>query len=388
MNERPADLVYLDHAATTPMRQVAIDAMLPFLADGFANPSGAHRFARAARRAVDDARDQIAAAIGCLPGEVVFTSGGTESDNTAIAGAVWHDGGLPVCPAVEHHGVLNVVERHGGRVVAVDEYARVLLDELTTALDDDVSIVSVMAVNNEVGSITDLAAVAGVVRQAAPKALLHTDAVQAACWVDLRQLWPQVDLMSLSAHKFGGPKGVGVLVIRKGVAIDPLLVGGGQERDRRSGTHNVPGIVAMAAALAATDAERQTECARIGAVRDRLVGGLLATVDGVRETIPPDVKIPGGAHVCVEGVESESLLFLLDEAGLCASAASACASGAMEPSHVLAAMGVERNWSDGALRMTLGRTTTDADADRAVDILARAITTLRTRRAPAAQGAH
>jgi cysteine desulfurase len=194
--------------------------------------------------------------------------------------------------------------------------------------------------------------------------------------------------MSLSAHKFGGPKGVGVLVIRKGVAIDPLLVGGGQERDRRSGTHNVPGIVAMAAALAATDAERQTECARIAAVRDRLVGGLLATVDGVRETIPPDVKVPGGAHVCVEGVESESLLFLLDEAGLCASAASACASGAMEPSHVLAAMGVERNWSDGALRMTLGRTTTDADADRAVDILAGAITTLRARRAPAAQGAH
>ena len=377
--------MYLDHAATTPMRQVAIDAMLPFLADSYANPSGAHRFARQARRAVDDARDRIAAIVGCLPGEVVFTSGGTESDNAAIAGAVWNHGGVPVCPATEHHGVLNVVERHHGRVTGVDQYGRADLEQLESAIDDDVSIVSVMAVNNEVGSINDLGAVAGVVRAAAPNALLHTDAVQAACWLDLRQLWPHVDLLSLSAHKFGGPKGVGVLVVRKGVTIDPLLVGGGQERDRRSGTHNVPGIVAMAAALVATDAERQPECGRVAVVRDRLVGGLLEAVDGVRETVPANIKVPGGAHICVEGVESESLLFLLDEAGVCASAASACASGAMEPSHVLAAMGVDGSWAAGALRMTLGRTTTEADADRAVDVLAAAISKLRSRSAPAPQ---
>ena len=382
-----AQLVYLDHAATTPMRQVAVDAMLPYLADRYANPSGAHRFARQARRAVDDARDRIAEVVGCLPGEVVFMSGGTESDNAAIAGAVWRHGGVPLCPATEHHGVLNVVERHHGRVVGVDRYGRADLDQLEAAIDGDVSIVSVMAVNNEVGSINDLEAAAAVVRRAAPSALLHTDAVQAACWLDLRQLWPHVDLLSLSAHKFGGPKGVGVLVVRKGAAIDPLLVGGGQERDRRSGTHNVPGIVAMAAALAATDAERETECARIAAIRDRLVGALRAAVDGVRETVPADVKIPGGAHICVEGVESESLLFLLDEADLCASAASACASGAMEPSHVLAAMGVEAGWAAGALRMTLGRTTTEADADRAVEILTGAISTLRVRSASAAQAA-
>jgi cysteine desulfurase len=378
-------LVYLDHAATTPMRQVAIDAMLPFLADGFANPSGSHRFARQARRVVDDARDRIAAIVGCLPGEVVFTSGGTESDNAAIAGAVWRHGGVPVCPATEHHGVLNVVERHHGRVTGVDDYGRADLERLGAAIDDHVSIVSVMAVNNEVGSINDLVGVAGVVRATAPNALLHTDAVQAASWLDLRQLWPHVDLLSLSAHKFGGPKGVGALVVRKGVGIDPLLVGGGQERDRRSGTHNVPGIVAMAAALVATDDERQSECVRVAAMRDRLVGGLLGTVDGVRETVPADVKVPGGAHICVEGVESESLLYLLDEAGVCASAASACASGAMEPSHVLAAMEVDSRWSAGALRMTLGRTTTEADADRAVEILAAAISELRSRSAPAAQ---
>jgi cysteine desulfurase len=378
------EFVYLDHAATTPMRQVAIDAMLPFLADRFANPSGSHRFAREARRAVDDARDQVAAAIGCLPGEIVFTSGGTESDNAAIAGAVWHHRGLPVCPATEHHGVLNVVERHDGRVVGVDSFGRVDPDALTRALDDDVAIVSVMAVNNEVGSINDLAAVSRIVRDRLPNPLLHTDAVQAASWLDLRDIWPHVDLLSLSAHKFGGPKGVGVLAIRKGVHIDPLIVGGGHERDRRSGTHNVPGIVAMAAALAATDTERARESQRVAVLRDRLLGGLLGSLDGVRETVPAAVKVPGGAHVCVEGVESESLLFQLEDANVCASAASACASGAMERSHVLAAMGVQPDTAAGALRMTLGRTTTDADVDRAIDVLVESISTLRARRSPVA----
>src|SRR5262245_59949335 len=172
------------------MRQAAIDAMLPLLADGFANPSGSHRFAHQARRAVDDARDQIAAVIGCLPGEIVFTSGGTESDNAAIPGAVWRHGGIPLCSASEHHGVLHPVERHQGRVVGVDVYARVDGVQLAAALGGDVSIVSAMAVNNEVGSLNDLASIAATVRAGAPEALFHTDAVQAACWLDLRELWP------------------------------------------------------------------------------------------------------------------------------------------------------------------------------------------------------
>ena len=236
-----------------------------------------------------------------------------------------------------------------------------------------------MAVNNEVGSITDLGAVAAVVRERAPRALLHTDAVQAASWLDLREIWPHVDLVSLSAHKFGGPKGVGVLVVRQGSAIDPLIVGGGQERDRRSGTHNVPGIIATAAALAATDSERLVETARIAALRDRLIAGVTAQLDGVHETVPSEAKVAGSAHVLVEGVESESLLFLLDQAGVCASAASACASGAMEHSHVLAAMGVDQALTAGALRLTLGHTTTEDDVELAAEALVGAVTRLRTR---------
>lgn len=372
-------LVYLDHAATTPMRRVAVEAMLPFLTDRFANPSGAHRFARDARRAVDDARDQIAAIIGCGPGDVVFTSGGTESGNAAIAGAVWRRGGRAVCSAAEHHAVLNVVERHDGTIVPVDRLGRIDVEGLSGILGDDVAVVSAMVVNNEVGTITDVAAVSAVVRQFAPRALVHTDAVQAAAWLDLREIWPHVDLLSLSAHKFGGPKGVGVLAIRSGVGIDPLIVGGGQERDRRSGTHNVAGIVAAAAALAAADSGRADEVVRVGSLRDRLVNGVSVDVDGAYETVPVAAKTAGSAHLMFEGVESEALLFMLDEAGVCASAASACASGAMERSHVLAAMGVAAGLAAGALRLTLGHSTTDADVDRAVEVLVDSIATLRRR---------
>jgi cysteine desulfurase len=372
-------LVYLDHAATTPMRPEAVEAMLPFLTERYANPSGAHRFARDARRAVDEARDEVAAVIGCRPGEVVFTGCGTESDNTAITGAVSRVGGRALCPAAEHHAVLHVVERLGGIVVGVDAAGRVDLDALADALDDTVAVVSVMAVNNEVGTINDLAAVSALVRERAPRALLHTDAVQASCWLDLRALWPQVDLLALSGHKFGGPKGVGVLAVREGTPVDPLIVGGGQERDRRSGTHNVAGIVALAVALAATDAERPAETGRIAELRDRLVGGLIAQLDGVRETVPPELKVAGSAHVMFEDIENEALLYLLDEAGVCASAASACSSGAMDPSHVLAAMGVERSWAGGALRMTLGRTTTAEEVDLAVEAVVDAVRNLRAR---------
>ncbi len=366
-------ITYLDHAATTPMRAVAVEAMLPFFSERFANPSGSHRFARDARRAVDEARDAVAELLGVRPGEVVFTGCGTEADNAAVVGT----GGLAVCPAAEHHAVLHPVEVGGGRIVGTDATGHVDLDRLAAALDHEVRLVSVMAVNNEVGTVTDLPVVAALVRERAPRALLHTDAVQAPSWLDLRTVAPVVDMMSLSAHKFGGPKGVGVLTVRDGVSLAPLIRGGGQERERRSGTHNVAGIVALAAALAETDAERDHELVRLASMRDRLVDALRTAIDGVVETVPRERKVAGSAHVCLEGVESESLLFLLDEADVCASAASACASGAMEPSHVLSAMGVERSLAAGALRMSLGHTTTDADIDRAIDVITASVRRLR-----------
>jgi cysteine desulfurase len=372
-------ITYLDHAASAPMRPEALEAMMPYLTGFHANPSGSHRFSRRTRQAIDESRDVVAAILGCRPNEVVFTGGGTESDNMAIAGAVSRRGGIAVCPAVEHHAVLHVVEHVGGRVVGVDDTGSVDLGELAAMLDEvsDVAVVSVMAVNNEVGTITDIAAVSEVVRRHAPGALLHTDAVQAACWLDLREVTPRVDLLSLSAHKFGGPKGVGVLVERGGPRVDPLIIGGGQERERRSGTQNAAGIVAMTEALRLTDAERDTDTARIAELRDRLVKGLQAQLDGVVETVPPDRKVAGSAHVCIAGVESEALLYLLDEADVCASAASACASGAMEPSHVLAAMGVDRELAFGALRLTLGHTSTVGDVDRAIDVMVPAVERLR-----------
>jgi cysteine desulfurase len=370
---------YLDHAATTPMRPEAVEAMLPFLTERFANPSGSHRFAREARRSLDEARDLVAAAIGCRPGEVVFTGGGTEADNAAVFGAVERHGGVPVCSAVEHHAVLAAVEARHGAIVGVDGTGHVDLDRLAQALHEcAVSVVSVMAVNNEVGTITDLAAVSSVVRRHAPGAVLHSDAVQAACWLDLAALWPHVDALSLSAHKFGGPKGVGALIVRTGTTLAPMLVGGGQERERRSGTHNVAGIVAMAEALRLTVAERVATNARVGALRDDLVDRIVGSTSGVVETVPRDRKVAGSAHLCIDGVENEALLYLLDEAEVCATAASSCASGAMEPSHVLAAMRVPRSLAGGALRLTLGRTTTADDVVHGATAVVAAIGRLRT----------
>jgi cysteine desulfurase len=373
---------YLDHAASTPMRAEAIEAMTPYLDHMYANPSGSHRFAREARKALDEARDLVAATLGCKPGEVVFTSGGTEGDNHAILGAVRRFGGVAVCPAAEHHAVLHCVEHVNGVVVRVNNVGTVDLDDLQRVLEaateeQPITVVSVMAVNNEVGSITPMRDVARIVRRYAPNAILHTDAVQAACWVDLREITPLVDALSLSAHKFGGPKGVGVMVIKTGKNLEPLIFGGGQERDRRSGTHNISGIIATAKALEVTDATRAEESVRVTKLRDRLVDEIRAQVDGVLETVPREHRVPGVAHICFSGLENEALLFLLDQADVYASAASACASGAMEPSHVLEAMGVERSWSNGALRLSLGHTTTDAEIDLAVSAIVSAVNQLR-----------
>ncbi|NDF88468.1 MAG: cysteine desulfurase [Actinobacteria bacterium] len=368
------------------MRQEAIEAMTPFMSGIYANPSGSHRFSRIARKAIDEARDDVAEILGCKVGEVVFTSGGTEGDNAAIFGAARRRAGIAVCSAAEHHAVLHCVENLKGQVVGVDATGVIDVAELERVLQqaqstddpsDRVSVVSVMAVNNEVGSISPLRQVAKVVRANAPDAVLHTDAVQATCWQDLREISKLVDVLSVSAHKFGGPKGMGITVQRLGLEIDPLIVGGGQERDRRSGTHNVAGIMATSAALRSTDTTRDAEVARVTKLRDALVDGVMSQLDDVVETVPRDKRVAGIAHICIAGCESESVLYLLDEAMICASAASACASGAMEPSHVLTAMGVDKKHSMGALRMSLGHTTTEGEIDRAISALVGVVRQLR-----------
>jgi cysteine desulfurase len=375
----PHAVAYLDHAATTPLRPVALEALVRVLTETYGNPSGAHLMARQARRVLEDARETMAAALGAQPAEVVFTGGGTEADNLAVFGS--GRDGIAVCTAIEHHAVLHPVEHRGGRVVAVDTRGVVDLDALADALDEQVTLVSVMLANNESGVVQPLDAVKEVMRDRAPRAVLHTDAVQAFPWLDVATLAREADLVTVSAHKFGGPKGVGALVVRNGVALEPMLLGGGQERELRSGTQNVAGIAAMAAAAHETVARRAETVARVSVLRDRLADGLRALVPGTYESGVADHdrshKVAGSCHLCFEDVESEALLFLLERRGVYASAASSCASGAQEPSHVLAAMGVSRELAQGSLRLSLGWPSTDADVDLALQAVPEGVAQLR-----------
>ena len=383
---------YLDHAATTPMCPEAVEAMQPFYAAAYANPSGAHRMARDAMRAVNDARDLLAELWEAKPGEIVFCSGATEADNLAVFGVAGASNRI-VCSAIEHPAVLAPVERLGGMTVGVDSLGVLNLDELAEVVDENTLLVSVMLVNNESGVIQPLAEVAEVLAQHAPQAVLHTDAVQAVSWLDVAELARPAQLVSVSAHKFGGPKGVGALIVRDGVKLQPLILGGGQERDRRGGTHNVAGIAGMAAAAEVANAKRQETVTRVAKLRNRLADHLKATVPDVVETgvVEPSFadavvadaftdrsrKIAGSCHLCFGWAESEELLFLLEREGVYASAASSCASGAFEPSHVLAAMGYRRDLAKGSLRLSLGSTTIEADIDRACAVIPNAVAQLR-----------
>src|SRR5580658_9177205 len=266
------------------MRGEAVAAMLPYLTEHFGNPSGSHAVARRARLALDEARDEVARCLGCEPGEVVFTSGGTEADNLAVLGGHGTGQGTVLCSAIEHHAVRNACAAVGGTVVPVLSCGVIDLDALAGALHPGVGLVSVMLVNNEVGTVQPLSEVAALVRALAPQALLHTDAVAAVGWLDTASLVSVADLVSVSAHKFGGPKGVGALVVRAGARLAPVLHGGAQERDRRPGTHDVAGIVGMAAALSAALSCRVSESAAVAALRDRLADGVVAAVPGVTET--------------------------------------------------------------------------------------------------------
>ncbi len=379
-------VAYFDHAASTPVRDEVLEAMMPFFRDCYANPTGAHRMARDSRRAIDEARDVLAAGLATEPTGIVFCGSGTEADNLAIFGAAAAGGGRVVCSAAEHHAVLRPVERLGGSVVETDSNGVIDTGALRDALGEDVALVSVMMANNETGVISPLDEIAEVVRTHAPQALFHTDAVQGFPWLDVAEAARLVDLISLSAHKFGGPKGVGVLAVRGGARLRAQIIGGGQEMGLRSGTQNTAGIVGMGKAAEIVLAERDSAVERVRVLRDQLADGLAATVPGVVETaVTPSsggctdrsAKVAGSCHLCFEGVESEEMLFLIEREGVYASAASSCASGAEDPSHTLAAMGWPRALARGSLRLSLGYPTTLADVDRVLATLPEAVAQLR-----------
>ncbi len=378
--------IYLDYAATTPLDPRVLEAMMPYLTEHFGNPNSLHTFGRVARKAVDEAREQIAALLHCHPSELVFTSGGTESINLALRGvaAAYRDkGNHIVTTAIEHHAVLHTckaLEEQGFVVtyLPVDEHGLVTPEQVAEAVTGRTILVSVMHANNEIGTIEPIAEIAQAVKEKRPEVLVHTDAVQTVGHipVDISELG--VDLLSFAAHKFYGPKGVGGLFVRRGTKLVPQLTGGGQERNRRSGTENVAGIVGMAKALALAVEEMATEMPRLQALRDELIAGVLARIPESRLNGHPTQRLPHNAHFCFRGVESETLLLQLDWHGIAASSGSACSSGSLEPSHVLLALGLPYDWVLGSLRLTLGRFTTREDIQRVLEVLPNLVAKLRS----------
>jgi cysteine desulfurase len=369
-------MIYLDHAATTPMRPEVWDAMAPYAGPTFGNPSGVHGVSRAAKNALETAREEMAALIGARPMEVVFTSGGTESDNLAIKGAVLSASGRQglVTTAIEHEAVLETADflkRLGMPVsiVGVDGEARVDHEEIAAAVTDDTAVVSVMAVNNETGTVEDIAAISAAVKSTNQATLVHSDAVQAfGCEVidvDVMGL----DMLTISAHKFGGPKGAGILYVRDGIALEPVLHGGGQELGRRSGTHDVASAVgvATAARLAMEDRPRFED--EVRSIRDHLEKRLIAGVDDAVVNTPVEGRSSHHLNIRFPGVRNETLLMLLDQRGVAASAGSACQSGAATVSHVLEAMGLTPDEARESVRFTFGWTSTREEADEAADIV-------------------
>jgi cysteine desulfurase len=374
--------LYFDYAATTPIIDEVREAMLPFLGERFANPSALYASAREVRKMIDESRESISSALGVTPDELVFTSGGTEADNLALKGAAWHlreqgRNGI-VVTSIEHHAVLDPahwLERSGFTVtvVPVTPDGVVDLDALDAAVNEKTAVVAVMWANNEIGTIQPVFEAARIARERG--AVFHTDAVQAPAWLQLD--CTQVDTAAFAAHKLHGPKGVGALVVRRGVKLQPLLHGGGQERGLRSSTSNAAGIAGFAAAVDAVTRDRAAAAARVGGLRDRLQQALLARVEGIRVNGVRAPRLPNNLNVSLEGIESEPLLLLLDAMGVAASAGSACQSGAAEPSYVLAACGLPPDLAAGALRLTLGRQTTEAEVDAVVERVADAVKRLR-----------
>ena len=375
--------IYLDNGATTKMSQTAIHAMLPYMDTIYGNPSSLHSAGQAAAEALADARQRIAACLGCSAAEITFTSGGSEADNQAILSAARLGARKGkrhiISTAFEHHAVLHTLkklEKEGFTVTLLDvhENGIVLPEQVRDAIREDTCLVSVMYANNEIGSIQPIREIGAVCREKG--VLFHTDAVQAAGHLPIHVQEQNIDMLSLSAHKFHGPKGIGVLYARKGILLTPLIEGGAQERGKRAGTENVPAIMGMAAALDEACEHLDENAAKLTGLRDKLIAGL--------SEIPHSIlngdavhRLPGNVNFCFEGIEGESLLLLLDDKGICASSGSACTSGSLDPSHVLLAIGRVHDIAHGSLRLTLSKETTAEDVAYSIQAVKEVVAYLR-----------
>ena len=375
------ELIYMDHAATTPVRQEALEAMLPYFGASFGNPSSIYTFAQEARKAVDESRETVAHILGARSSEIVFTSGGTESDNAALKGvafALRSVGNHIVTTSIEHHAVLHTchqLEQFGFEVtyLPVDKYGLVDPDEVGRAITDRTVLVSVMLANNEIGTIEPVPEIARVVKEEAKRrnqtTVVHTDAVQAAGFLDLDVRSLGVDMLSLSAHKFYGPKGIGLLYVKRGTPFEAQQMGGGQERQRRSGTENVPGMVGMAEALRLAAVERESLSSHCISLRDALIDGIGSAVERTYLNGHPTLRLANNVNISFETVEGEPILLGLDFAGICASSGSACSTASLEPSHVLTAIGRTADLAQAGLRITLGRDNTVDDVEYFLSVI-------------------
>ena len=382
-------LIYLDHAATTPVRPEVFDAMRPYFTEHFGNPSSIYTLAQEARGALDDSRQTVAHLLGARSSEIVFTSGGTESDNAALKGAAFAlkgTGNHIVTSAIEHHAILHTchqLEQFGFDItyLPVDGYGVVDPDDVARAINDRTVVVSVMLANNEIGTIEPIRDISGVVKTEASRLgktiVMHTDAVQAAGLIELNVRDLGVDMLSLSAHKFYGPKGIGALFIKRGSPFEPQQLGGGQERQRRSGTENVPLAVGMATAFKLANEECQEVVARCIHLRDKIITELQRRVDGAHLNGHPTQRLANNVSMSFESIEGEPVLLGLDLAGISASSGSACSTASLEPSHVLLAIGHSADLAQGTLRITLGRDSTEEDVDYLLEVLPGLVNKLR-----------
>ncbi len=382
-------LIYLDHAGTTPTDPRVLEAMLPYFTQLYGNPSSIHTIGQEARHALDDSRERVAQVLGCRSSEVVFTSGGTESDNAAIQGvttALRETGNHLITSSVEHHAVLHPcqhLDNLGYEVtfLPVDEFGMIHPEQVYNAIGERTTLVTIMYANNEIGTINPIAEISQAVQRRAAELdrtiVMHTDGVQAAGFLDLNVRRLGVDMLSLSGHKFYGPKGTGVLYVRRGTPYLPLLLGGGQERERRSGTENIAGIVGLALALELADAARKQSGVHCAALRDRIIQRVSDTIPDTSLNGHPTQRLPNNVNFSFAGVEGESILLGLDLAGVAASSGSACSSGSLEPSHVLLALGQSAELARSSLRITLGKENSEAEVDYLLNVLVDLVQRLR-----------